>query len=294
MKLSWGFQVGIAVSLAIHMGFILLVPSPESDAVVRKPIHVVELRKLEIPLPDFPLPPNREAQGTLGFGPPPTLPQPKAPESLPKGLSPRDMSITSRIPDVGVTLPSPLEFKVIEERGKREVVPFGRFGKGDIPKWKNFGSNLLRSANLHLGVSPARIDQTDLTRLLRSRLIKKELRKSASMRNAGAKILGPVADRTIIFRPPPPRFYRDAQGEIDLQFWVLPDGTVGRVVLLVRGPLVLETASMQNIKRWKFNPIHVDTKAIDQWGTIRFRFLSPAAKLGTVLHRTRPPGFQKE
>ncbi len=294
MKLSWGFQAGIALSLVIHMGFILLVPSPESDAVVRKPIHVVELRELEIPLPDFPLSPKREVRASFGFGSPPKLPQPKAPESLPKGLSPRDMSSTSRIPDVGVTLPSPLGFEVIEEEGETVRAPFRRFGEGDVPKLKNYGSDVLGSGNLYSDVFSANVNRKDFARLLRSRLIKKELKKSALAERTGVRILGPVADRMVVFRPPPPQFYRDAQGEIELKFWVLADGTVGRVVLLVRGPLPLETASMQNIKRWKFNPISMGTETIEQWGTIRFRFLSTAAKLGTALQRTRSPSGQKK
>jgi hypothetical protein len=56
---------------------------------------------------------------------------------------------------------------------------------------------------------------------------------------------------------------------------VLPDGTVGRVVLLVRGESSLEVAAIHNLKRWKFNSLPLGTRISDQWGTTRFRFLGP-------------------
>ncbi len=296
MKLGWGFLSGVVASLAIHAGLVFSVPPPDSDAVVREPIHVVELRRLEIPLPALPPLPKKDVEETQDFGPPPVLPQPKAPEPLPTGLSPRDMSIATGLPDVKAPLPSPSEMEVPARRETAFVAPPETIGEGDAPQGMPSGTVLLGPISLPSALPPVGEEQAGSIRSLRSRLIRRVLERSAPAERSGAKILGPAADRKLVSRPPPPRWPQSAQGEIELKFWVLADGTVGRVVLLVRGPLALETAAIQHIKRWKFNPVPVDAAASEheQWGTIRFRFLSAAAKPVPTLLRSLPPKLRED
>nr|MDP6620452.1 hypothetical protein [Nitrospinota bacterium] len=54
MRFRWGFWVGVGASIAIHAGFMVIVPPPEPQAVMRTPLHVVELRRMQIPLPNPP------------------------------------------------------------------------------------------------------------------------------------------------------------------------------------------------------------------------------------------------
>ena len=293
MKIRWGFLIGVVASLAIHAGLVFFVPPPDSDAVVRETIHVVELRRLEIPLPALPPLPEKAVEETQDFGPPPALPQPKPPEPLPRGLSPRDMSIATRLPDVKAPLPSPSEIEVSERREADFVAPPETIGEKDAPKGRPWGTELQGPISLPSALPPADEEQADSIRSLRSRLIRRELERLTPAERSSAKILGPAAERVLVFRPPPPRLPQSAQGEIELKFWVLPDGTVGRVVLLVRGPLSLETAAIQHIKQWKFNSVPVNVTASEQWGTIRFRFLSAAAKPAPTPLRTLPPKLQE-
>jgi TonB family protein len=56
----------------------------------------------------------------------------------------------------------------------------------------------------------------------------------------------------------------EVEVDIRLQFWVLPDGTVGDVIPLVRGDLELERAAIEYLKNWRFTPVDPDQPPV--WG----------------------------
>lgn len=87
------------------------------------------------------------------------------------------------------------------------------------------------------------------------------------------EIKGPVAKRAIIYRPPIPKVGVEVTTDIQLKFWVSPDGTVGRVITLVKGDSRLEAEAIKYIKQWKFAPLASAEKQEEQWGTIPIKFL---------------------
>lgn len=88
-----------------------------------------------------------------------------------------------------------------------------------------------------------------------------------------AAIQGPAASRRIVFRPKKPRLRGlEEAAEIVLKFWVLPDGTVGRVVPIRKASARLEGLAANHLKRWRFSPLPRGAEAVEQWGEVTFRF----------------------
>jgi len=85
-------------------------------------------------------------------------------------------------------------------------------------------------------------------------------------------IRGPLATRKIVEKPPPPQVKVKMEGEIELTFWVLPDGTVDRVVPSIKGEAELERIATQYIKQWRFVPLPKDQPQVEEWGIIPMRF----------------------
>ncbi|MCA9774029.1 MAG: TonB family protein [Myxococcales bacterium] len=86
-------------------------------------------------------------------------------------------------------------------------------------------------------------------------------------------IEGPVHDRKLQWRPPPPEItvYRDA--DIRLRFDVRPDGSVTRVIPVIKADARLEQAATAYLLAWRFSP--VDPEEFDpasSWGEITFHF----------------------
>ena len=78
------------------------------------------------------------------------------------------------------------------------------------------------------------------------------------------EIEGPASRREVIYKPTRfPEVKIDMDVSIRLQFWILPDGTVGEVVPLQRGDLRLERAAIQYLKSWLFTPVSDEQ---EMWG----------------------------
>ncbi len=87
-----------------------------------------------------------------------------------------------------------------------------------------------------------------------------------------SRIKGPVGERKILYKPEIPGVKIDREGEVELKFWVLPDGSVGRVFSLLRGDAELERIAINYIKQWRFNPLDEGGPTVEQWGTITVKF----------------------
>jgi TonB family protein len=59
---------------------------------------------------------------------------------------------------------------------------------------------------------------------------------------------------------------------VALQFTVLPDGTVGRVIPLRKSDELLESAAIAALKTWRFDPLPSQVEQKDQVGKITFNF----------------------
>jgi TonB family protein len=85
-------------------------------------------------------------------------------------------------------------------------------------------------------------------------------------------IKGPAAERQVIFQPPAPSVTVDSESEIELRFWILPNGAVGRVVPVKKSDPRLEAIAMNYLRHWRFNPLPSDSLQDEQWGVIPFKF----------------------
>ena len=95
-----------------------------------------------------------------------------------------------------------------------------------------------------------------------------------SQKKKRTAIAGPAARRRILFQPKPPKLERlESTTEIVLKFWVLPDGTVGRVIPTRKASAYLEGLASNHLKRWRFSPLPPGAGDKEQWGEITFRFL---------------------
>lgn len=90
--------------------------------------------------------------------------------------------------------------------------------------------------------------------------------------HASALIKGPAAERQVIFQPPPPSATVETESEIELRFWILPNGAVGRVVPVKKSDPRLETLAINYLRNWRFTPLPSDAPQDEHWGIIPFKF----------------------
>ena len=85
-------------------------------------------------------------------------------------------------------------------------------------------------------------------------------------------IKGPAGKRKILYKPEIPQVKIEREGEVELKFWVLPDGSVGSVFPLLRGDSKLERIAINYMKQWRFSPLDEGGSTAEQWGTITVKF----------------------
>jgi len=87
-----------------------------------------------------------------------------------------------------------------------------------------------------------------------------------------SSITGPAAERQVIFQPPLPSVTVDNETELELRFWILPNGAVGRVVPVKKADPRLEALAINYLRYWRFNPLPSEAPQDEQWGIIPFKF----------------------
>ena len=85
-------------------------------------------------------------------------------------------------------------------------------------------------------------------------------------------IKGGLVGRKILERSNLPQVKLKVEAEIELTLWVLPVGTVDRVVPSVKGDPDLERIAIQYLKQWRFVPLPKDQPQVEQSGTIPIKF----------------------
>ena len=95
---------------------------------------------------------------------------------------------------------------------------------------------------------------------------------SQILKNDITGIRGPAGSREILYKPEIPDVKIEREGEVELKFWVLPDGSVGSVVPLLRGDAELERIAVNYMKQWRFDPLNEGELTVEQWGTITVKF----------------------
>ncbi len=85
-------------------------------------------------------------------------------------------------------------------------------------------------------------------------------------------IKGSLVSRKVLEKPGPPQVKLKVEVEIEMRLWVLPNGTVDRVVPSVKGDTELERIAIQYLKQWRFAPLSKDQPQTVQEGTIPIKF----------------------
>jgi TonB family protein len=85
-------------------------------------------------------------------------------------------------------------------------------------------------------------------------------------------IKGGLVSRKILERSNLPQVKLKVEVEIELTLWVLPDGTVDRVIPSVKGDPELERIAIQYLKQWRFASLQKDQPQVEQSGTIPIKF----------------------
>ena len=71
-----------------------------------------------------------------------------------------------------------------------------------------------------------------------------------------------------------PEYPEGVAKEIDvkLKFTILPDGTVSRIIPLIKADARLELAAINSLRQWRFEPIPATAKQVDQTVVITFPY----------------------
>ena len=87
-----------------------------------------------------------------------------------------------------------------------------------------------------------------------------------------ASIKGPASERQVLSQPPPPSVTVESESEIELRFWILPNGAVGRVIPVKKSDPRLEALAINYLRQWRFTPLPSEALQDEQWGVIPFKF----------------------
>ena len=101
--------------------------------------------------------------------------------------------------------------------------------------------------------------------------LREEVKEEAGKKTretAALDIKGPAASRKLSYLPPPSETKLRVEGECLLKFWILPDGTVGKIVPLAHGETPAVAVAIDRVKRFRFAPLPKDAPQVEQWGTI--------------------------
>ncbi len=277
--MSFSLILTILISIALHVGLILLGPTVKLPTIFAKQPERMEVdlvrREVPIPeallpkvLPEVPLPEpldlsrmlqkqsteerdlNLDVKTKLEAPDPGALPESEPLPDAPALDMPKPVLTPGEIPSMGA----------LEAGGALDEIVLPIDGKAGESKGLKRGKNITLPGS---GADRKMLEQ--LSRLNFSRPSRDKKRPA---------IAGPAARRRILFQPKPPTLERlESTTEIVLKFWVLPDGTVGRVIPTRKASAYLEGLASNHLKRWRFSPLPPGAEDKEQWGEITFRFL---------------------
>lgn len=82
------------------------------------------------------------------------------------------------------------------------------------------------------------------------------------------EVRGPAAGRKVSYAPNPLQEKVSIDGGRLLKFWIFPDGTVGKVIPLVKGDDQATAVVINHLKKYRFNPLPADAPQAEMWGII--------------------------
>ena len=277
--MSFSLILTILVSIAIHTGLILVGPAVRLPAIFANQSERVEvdLVRRAVPIPEALLPkvlPEVPLPEPLDFS---RMFQKEVMEQRDLTMDvktrfeapvPGELPESERLPDApALEMPKPALTP-----GERPLVDAlqagGALDEIALPMEEKVGESRGLKRRKKSGFAGAEADRKlweQLSRLGFSR---------PSQHKRRTNIAGPAARRRILFQPQPPKLEGlESTTRIVLKFWVLPDGTVGRVIPTRKASAYLEGLASNHLKRWRFSPLPPGTDDKEQWGEITFLFL---------------------
>jgi len=267
----------LVLSLVLHGGFFIFGPGIQSIQVkkIKEKSIEVEMFWKEVPIPD-----------ALQPRPIPKVPDPK-PLDLKRLLIRKEIERKNIKPNFKIEhklSPSPkiqkslLATRMPRLNMSRPVAPLSTLAfhkKGNSSTTSEEISLPLAMLGAGEGLAPGKNPVVGLpTEDVRH--FEKEVSRNAVLGGSGSgrqSIRGPVAARKVVFRPPPPKVKNlESSGDIELRFWVLPDGTVGRVIPIRKGNVYLETVASNHVRQWRFSALRHDEPSREEWGQIIYHF----------------------
>ena len=279
-RTSLNLLIGLVLSLLIHSYIVLWgLPFSISMPDLQAPPGVeVELREWPAPLPTPPLVETVKIEA-----PPPAAPTPVPPAK--PALPPN----TQALQDAVQTVLAQTRTERIEVQLPERLPPLSTLDSQTDPMRlaETLKDSLQREPRL--AGSPALPDLPAPERKLPASkdlpslpsLERPARRESAPPRPAAmtlpaaqaiSRIKGPAAERQVIFQPPLPSVTVESESEIELRFWILPNGAVARVVPVKKSDPRLEALAANYLRNWRFTPLPPDAPQDEQWGIIPFKF----------------------
>jgi TonB family protein len=270
----------LLVSLLIHVSFVLLVPNYFAVTKLRIfPIELVEPKQLY--LEPF-IKKVEEGEGQK---------EKLIKKFLVDDRKRREDFLMSKLRELSlgesIDVPSP---SFLVPQGKEETTPeekvrllrsspffneLDRLFRESSRPLGNYRGRLLSAGVGEVGNPKGRILEDEGTQRIIAQLMAPAQSKRPRVRGVKKDtigIKGPAGKRKVLYKPGVPDVKIDREGEVELKFWVLPDGSVGSVVPLLRGDAELERIAINYMKQWRFDALDEGEKTIEQWGTITVKF----------------------
>jgi TonB family protein len=270
----------VLVSVLIHLSLLLLVPNYFAVTKLRMfPIELVEPRQLYLE-PFLKRTEGAEKQEERPVKKPSTDERKGREDFLTSKLKELSLGMSIDVPNPSFLVPQRKEEISPEERVKllRSSSFFKDLGRVFQASSMPMGDHTGKVLSVGVGdmkISGKRtIEDKGTQRIIDQMILSTQSKKTTlQMRQkASTGIKGPAGRREILYRPEVPAVKVDREGEVELKFWVLPDGSVGRVFPLLRGDAELERIAINYIKQWRFNPLEESGTRVEQWGTLTVKF----------------------
>jgi hypothetical protein len=164
----------------------------------------------------------------------------------------------------------------LEEQEKKMILENSRFYHelGEIVHVKEREKEILnvptpKTSDTKRGTIPLPED-TEAQRIIASlsEAAKEEEAGKKSIGAAALDIRGPAAGRKVSYLPPPLPSKPLVDGDCLLKFWIFPDGTVGKIVPLGKGDTQAAAVAIDQIKRFRFEPLPKGVPQVEQWGVV--------------------------
>jgi len=270
----------VLVSVLIHLSFLLFVPNYFAVTKLRIfPIELVEPKQLYLQpivkkMKEVEKPKENPGKQFLADD------EKKREDFITSKLKELSLGESVEVPSPSFLVPKRKEKITPEERIKvlRSSPFFKDLGRLFLESSIPVGDRRGKSVSIDVGemeISRERIVEDRGTQRIMDRMIGTTQFRIKPLQNPGEDspgIKGPAAARRILYKPEIPEVTVNREGEIELKFWVLPDGSIGRVLPVIRGDTELERIAISYLKQWRFDRLDTSGSRVEQWGTLTVKF----------------------